>query len=540
MNYEDLFKIRPVYDYDIINSKLAYIVREKKPIAIVEGEKIDVDGYADEVNWIDGNKLFITIDPSGGERRRILLWENGKILPILADSFDNYNPYPVKSGFLFLSNREDDTIHLYYLEDYNKIVKISKGKLPVSNFCVSPSNRYVVYSQGIYDNDLYISDINGNVHDKISFPNSEQYPSSDNCFINDDEFLFLSNHKDYLNLYKYNIKTREISSVIEENHEIYEAIAYNGITYIRDNEGDFEIVNNGKILVNEGYNRDLKSDSEYLYFLSSTYDHSSDVFRFKDSMEKLTDSMRDLGREKFVKPKKIKYDSEGIQINALLYEISSDKGVVYIHGGPDWECTNNFNPEIQLLVQNGFKVICPNYRGSTGYGRKFNHLNDKDLGGGDLKDVINSLKVLGVKKVVVTGASYGGYLTMMSVTKYPELWCCGVAVVPFVNWFTEKQFEREVLQQYDEIKMGNDEKLLKDRSPIFFIDRIKSPLLILAGENDPRCPAEETLQVAKELEKLGREVKYKIYKNEGHGFQQIENYVDSIKESVEFIKEHCK
>ncbi len=242
----------------------------------------------------------------------------------------------------------------------------------------------------------------------------------------------------------------------------------------------------------------------------------------------------------FIKPKVVSYDSNGLRIYALLYEKGDeDKGIVYIHGGPDWECVNSFNPEIQFFMERGFKVICPNYRGSIGYGRRFNHLNDKDPGGGELLDVINSVKVLGVKKIAITGASYGGYLTMMAITKFPDLWCSAVAVVPFVNWFTEKKLEREILQQYDEIKVGSDENLLRDRSPIFFVDRIKAPLLLLAGENDPRCPAEETLQVVEELKKLDREVKYKIYKDEGHGFAKIENYVDSIKEAVEFITSHC-
>ncbi len=246
-------------------------------------------------------------------------------------------------------------------------------------------------------------------------------------------------------------------------------------------------------------------------------------------------------KDEFVSPTSVTYDSDGIKIHALLYSRGNeDKGVVYVHGGPDFQCVDNFNPEIQFLVKKGFKVICPDYRGSTGYGRKFNHMNDKDLGGGDLRDVINAVKVLNVKKVAVTGASYGGYLTMMAVTKYPDLWCSAVAVVPFVNWFTEKQFEREVLKQYDEIKIGNDEALLRDRSPIFFVDRIKAPLMLLAGHNDPRCPAEETIQVVEELKKLGRQVEYKIYEGEGHGFMKIENYIDSIKRAVEFIANHCK
>ncbi|MEM3515466.1 MAG: S9 family peptidase [Saccharolobus sp.] len=537
MNYEDLSRIKPVYDYDVFDNNLALVIREKKPIVVINSEKIDISGYAEEVQWISKNKLFITIDQAGGEKREIYLFEEGKLYEILKDSFDNFSPYPINSGFVFLSNRDGRTIHLYYY-DGKSVNKISNGSLPVSDFCIK--NNYIVYSQGIYDNDIIISTLNGDVIDKISIENSEQYTSSINCFINDDEFLFLSNHNNFLNVYKYNIKEGKISAVIEDSHEIYEAVPYKGgIVYVRDNLGDFEVIYNNRKIVEDGFNHDIKIDNDYIYFISSNYDHSSDVFRYKHRLERLTNSMDDV-RGNFVKPKKVSYDSNGITIHALLYEKGNEeKGVVYIHGGPDWECVNSFNPEIQFLLAKGFKVICPNYRGSTGFGRRFNHLNDKDLGGGDLLDVINSIKVLGVKKLAITGASYGGYLTMMSITKYPELWCAAAAIVPFVNWFTEKKFEREVLRQYDEIKMGDDEKLLRERSPIFFVNNIRTPLLILAGENDPRCPAEETLQIVKELEKLGKEVRYKIYKDEGHGFEKIENYIDSIRETVEFINSHC-
>src|SRR5205814_3444772 len=125
------------------------------------------------------------------------------------------------------------------------------------------------------------------------------------------------------------------------------------------------------------------------------------------------------------------------------------------------------------------------------------------------------------KKLVVMGGSYGGYMTMMAVTKAPEIWAAGVPIVPFVNWFTEVEHEDPVLQQSDLATMGDPVKnktLWEDRSPINFVDRIQAPLLLLAGGNDPRCPKSEAQQVADAIKKRNGIVEFKIYENEGHGF----------------------
>jgi len=134
--------------------------------------------------------------------------------------------------------------------------------------------------------------------------------------------------------------------------------------------------------------------------------------------------------------------------------------VVSIHGGPTAQTINSFSRNIQYLVNQGFFVIAPNYRGSTGYGKEFEDANRFDMGGGDLEDVISAaewIKKTGFidpKKVVVMGGSYGGYLTMMAVTKAPEMWAAGVPIVPFVNWFTEIENEDPLLRQYDLTTMG--------------------------------------------------------------------------------------
>ena len=221
--------------------------------------------------------------------------------------------------------------------------------------------------------------------------------------------------------------------------------------------------------------------------------------------------------------------------------------IVYVHGGPTAQTVNLFNRFIQHAANQGYIVIAPNYRGSTGYGKEFQQANLFDMGGGDLQDVlaaadwIKQTRYVDPKKLIVMGASYGGYMSMMAVTKAPEVWAAGVPVVPFVNFFTEIENEDPVLREVDLATMGDPVKnkaLFEDRSPIFFVDKIKAPLLLLAGGNDPRCPKEETLQVVEAVKKQGGVADHKIYENEGHGFSRVENQIDAYKRVSDFLKAH--
>ncbi|MBO0912516.1 MAG: S9 family peptidase, partial [Acidobacteria bacterium] len=238
-------------------------------------------------------------------------------------------------------------------------------------------------------------------------------------------------------------------------------------------------------------------------------------------------------------------------ISAFLYvprnmqRNGQNAAIVYIHGGPRSQSLDSFNRFIQHIVNQGYMVIAPNYRGGTGYGKAFADANLFDMGGGDFEDVLAAtdfLKQTGYpdpKKLVAMGASYGGYMTMMAVSKAPDLWAAGVPIVPFVNWFTEIQNEDPVLEQSDLATMGGPDKnpdLLRERSPFFFLDRVKAPLLLLAGGHDPRCPKEETVQAAEAIRKRGGVADYKIYENEGHGFARVENQIDAYRRVANFLK----
>ncbi|HZI56297.1 MAG TPA: S9 family peptidase [Verrucomicrobiae bacterium] len=301
-------------------------------------------------------------------------------------------------------------------------------------------------------------------------------------------------------------------------------------------------------------------DSSHLLYIHEGANAPNDLWTYdlgtQKSLQVTNSLVGGLRSADMVEPYLVHYPSKDgkWQISALVYvpynaeKNDKNAAIVMIHGGPDSQSRNSFSPSIQYLVNQGFFVIAPNYRGSTGYGKEFEDANLHDMGGGDLQDVISAAEwikqsgFIDPKKVAVMGGSYGGYLTMMAVTKAPDLWAAGVPIVPFVNWFTEIENEDPLLREYDMQTMGDpmkDKERLKDRSPINFVDQVKAPLLLLAGGNDPRCPKTEAEQVANAIKKRNGVAELKVYENEGHGFAKIENQIDAWTRVADFLKKYA-
>jgi dipeptidyl aminopeptidase/acylaminoacyl peptidase len=235
-------------------------------------------------------------------------------------------------------------------------------------------------------------------------------------------------------------------------------------------------------------------------------------------------------------------------IPALLFK-SENAGentpaVVVIHGGPSWHFQVEWYPFMIHLASRGWTVLAPNYRGSTGYGRTWQLSNRLDLGGVDTNDVATGVRYLldnklaDPQRIAVTGRSHGGYLTMSCLTRYPDLWCAGSAVVPFLNWFTAHKNSREDLQHWDLQNFGNPKDnydLWYERSPFFVLDQVNAPVQLICGENDPRCPASESIQARDKLLEFGKEVDFNLYLGEGHAFLKTENVVDAEVRRVNFL-----
>jgi dipeptidyl aminopeptidase/acylaminoacyl peptidase len=197
------------------------------------------------------------------------------------------------------------------------------------------------------------------------------------------------------------------------------------------------------------------------------------------------------------------------------------------------------------MLSRGWVVLQPNYRGSTGYGRGWQYASRYDQGGVDTRDVVAGAQYLIQKRladpqrIAVTGRSHGGYLTMTSLTQYPDIWAAGSAVVPFLNWFTSHANSRDDLQYWDRQNFGDpvkDHDLWYERSPFFFLDRVKAPVQLICAANDPRCPASESIAARDALLALGRSVDFSLYPDEGHSFLKTENVVDAELRRVQFLE----
>ncbi len=226
---------------------------------------------------------------------------------------------------------------------------------------------------------------------------------------------------------------------------------------------------------------------------------------------------------------------------------SPPPAIVYVHGGPNAQQTLSFDPFVQLLAEEGFAVIAPNYRGSTGFGRAFEDANNKDWGGGDLKDVVAAVKQFGdrrdidPKRAGITGGSYGGYMTLMALAKSPDTFAAGAEFYGMPDLVMDFLLSKSRFADWYETEMGNpkrDAALFRERSPLPYLDDIKAPLLVFQGANDTNVPKAESDLLAAVLKELRKPFEYVVYDDEGHGFTRRKNVLDSSKRTAAFFVKH--
>ncbi|MBK9274323.1 MAG: S9 family peptidase [Flavobacteriales bacterium] len=224
--------------------------------------------------------------------------------------------------------------------------------------------------------------------------------------------------------------------------------------------------------------------------------------------------------------------------------------VINPHGGPWARDEWGFNPEVQMLANRGYAVLQMNFRGSTGYGRAFWEKSFKQWGKtmqDDITDGVEWLKDQGIAdstRIAIYGGSYGGYATLAGITYTPDLYACAVDYVGVSNMFTFmntvppywEPFKKMMYEMVGDPKA--DSLLLREASPVFFVDRIKCPLFIAQGATDPRVNKAESDQVVEALQARGVEVKYMVKDNEGHGFRNEENRFEFYGAMEKFLEQH--
>ena len=523
------------------------------------------DNGGNEINHLFLKKeddTVIDLTPSENEKSVFYKWSN-----------DNQFLY-------YLSNKRDsrhfDLFKMKIGQWIPEIIYKNEDNFSLSD--ISNDEKYLLLSKSITtsENKFYLFDINENKRIEISsLPGS--YSSAG--FSDDNKgFLYITDIKNefsYLN--KYDIESMESSVIYEtewdvmysylSKNEKYRIIGVNedGKNSVKVIEVDSNLPIKFPSFNNEDISSVSFSESEQKIRLTvGSSKMPNDLFVYDieaETLKKITNSLNPkIDSKSLVSAQVIRYKSfDGLEIPAIYYKpLSASKNnkvpaLVWVHGGPGGQSRMGFNPLIQYLTNNGYAILAVNNRGSSGYGKSFYKMDDKNHGEKDLQDCVWGKKWLQKQeyidenKIGIIGGSYGGYMTMAAMTFTPDEFMVGVNIFGVTNWIrtlksipTFWEASRKAL--YDELgdPYTSDSIRLKKISPLFHADKVINPVMVLQGANDPRVLQIESDEIVEELIKNDIPVEYVIFEDEGHGFRKKENQIEGYRKIKSFLDLYLK
>lgn len=523
------------------------------------------DNGGNEINHLflkKENDTVVDLTPSENEKSVFYKWSN-----------DNQFLY-------YLSNKRDSRyFDLYKMKIGQWIPEIVyKNEDNFSLSDISNNEKYLLLSRSITtsENKFYLFDINENKRIEISsLPGS--YSSAG--FSNDNKSFFyitdINNEFSYLN--KYDIESMESSLIYETEWDVmYSYLSknekYRIIGVNEDGKNSVKIIevdSNLPIKFPSFNNEDISSvsfsESEQKIRLTvGSSKMPSDLFVYDieaENLKKITNSLNPkIDSKSLVNAQVIRYKSfDGLEIPAIYYKpLSASKNnkvpaLVWVHGGPGGQSRMGFNPLIQYLTNNGYAILAVNNRGSSGYGKSFYKMDDKNHGEKDLQDCIWGKKWLQKQeyidenKIGIIGGSYGGYMTMAAMTFTPDEFMVGVNIFGVTNWIRTLKsippfWEASRKALYDELgdPYSSDSIRLKKISPLFHADKVINPVMVLQGSNDPRVLQIESDEIVEELINNDIPVEYVIFEDEGHGFRKKENQIEGYRKIKSFLDLYLK
>jgi dipeptidyl aminopeptidase/acylaminoacyl peptidase len=303
-------------------------------------------------------------------------------------------------------------------------------------------------------------------------------------------------------------------------------------------------------------------DGKQIYFLQNSPLAPSNLFVAAtaggNEPRQLTRTLpRNFEAAKFRPPEVVHYNSTGgLEIAAMLYRPANYTpgrrypAVLWIHGGPEGQDGFSWDPWALFLSQEGFIVLEPNYRGSTGYGERFRNLNVEDSGGGELDDVVAGAQYLvnadlaDPKRLGIGGGSHGGTMVAYAITKHPDLFKVALELYGVVDRATYNERTNRNAAVRWMMKMGGtpEEKpeVYRRANALADVAKIVTPVLVMHGEEDPQVPPYESAQFVAALKKHGKVHSYVTYPKEGHGFSQRDHRLDAWSKQLAFLKKYLQ
>ena len=296
-------------------------------------------------------------------------------------------------------------------------------------------------------------------------------------------------------------------------------------------------------------------DGSQLAFAFSTPVEPYDVYVYEDGVtRRLTTSPRAVQPRELVEPELHRFASfDGESVPVFLFTPEGPGPfpvVVAVHGGPEaqWlpHWRDSFAPLTQYLLSCGYAVAAPNVRGSSGYGKRYEHLDDvrlrldsvRDLG--SLHDWLAARPEIDAGRAVLYGRSYGGYMVLAGLAFQPERWAAGIECVGisnFVTFLENTSAYRRAAREREYGSLEHDRDFLIEASPITHVDAIRAPLFIQHGANDPRVPLSESEEIARVLREQGIRCDLVVYEDEGHTIEKLSNRIDAFTRMAGFLDE---
>ena len=524
----------------------------------------------------DGNEQenYYTISTKGDSERLLL--------PAVKGGFRVFGGFSGNGKSIAYASTERNSLDFdIYIADIQtgKSRRVYEGKYGFFAHSVSPDGSQIIVSQTVGEDadNLYLLDVNSGKLTTVSKPSSRASHADHGIVWAPDgsAFYFSTNTgREFSALSKYTLKSGKTSTLRDANYDI-ENITLCGeksdqIAYT-ENQNGFDSLHfysltgakpfTSRALPQGVYRLSCSPGSDSMIARIGAWNRPGDIFHTALNTGKttqiFTSNYAGLSPKKLIKPTSITLPArDGVSLQGLLYmpksgSYSADKPpiVFEVHGGPAGQARPSYNGTIQYLLGRGIAVFQTNVRGSTGFGRSYSTLDDKEKRLDSVRDLIDMLAFfekdgrVDARRAAVSGGSYGGYMVNAVLAAYPDSFAAGVSRYSVADWVTALEVASPALKASDIIEYGDikDPKwkaFYTQYSPIRQADKIKAPVLFSHGVMDPRIDIAETETMVRALRANGIDADYIRIPDEGHGWRKLKNRLFYARREAEFLEKH--
>jgi len=527
-----------------------------------------------------GETVLLEHDEAGNERTQLSLLADGNEQPLVHEpDFVHRDAYLSRDGKLlaYATNRDNGVDWAVVVRDLasggERKVHDASGWNSPAGFAPDGKTLAVEHMSGRSgDNDLYLVDVDAATPRRASPEREEAAWFEPPVWRPDGSAFFCATNydRDTFAVTRYDVGRGEWKTVVESKWDLqchgddagrWLLVHANEEGYSRLELRDAEtLASHGDVpLPGQGVverPRFARDGSALVFKFSSPVD-PGDVWAYRIDdrrLVRLTELPRPLRVDELHEPMLHRFASfDGESVPVFLWEPDGDGPfpvVVMIHGGPESQFRPaflpSFTPFTQHLVSRGYAVAAPNVRGSTGYGKRYEHLDDVRLRLDSVRDLASLHDWLGTRpridasRGVLYGRSYGGYMVLAGLAFQPERWAAGIECVGisnFVTFLENTAAWRRAVREPEYGSLEHDREFLIEASPITHVDRIRAPLFIQHGANDPRVPLEETEQIHRVLTEKGIRCELLVHADEGHSIGKLENRIETFERATAFLEE---